>query len=312
MEPANSAYPSQPPRTTAETRPSTQPKPHIRPARRADTSEIYHLLQNCPYTHVHVDWFTPSDWLGKNTFVVAEERGEITAVLAAAADTLPAAWMRAVALPKRPDTIHLLDQMLAYITPLLAAQGVTELGWISYHRWPDRWMNTLGFEQSNEIITYMKRDWSLPPLPPSELIIRPVLHHDMAHLAMIERDAYDPLWRHSAPALHKALSHALTFEVALQDGRLIGFQHSTPAQENGAHLARITIDPHIQGKGYGSTLLAHTLHGYQKRGLAYASLNTQSDNYISRRMYEKFGFTETSFRLPLWCKHLQIDKSTKE
>ncbi|HEX6385743.1 MAG TPA: GNAT family N-acetyltransferase [Anaerolineae bacterium] len=292
----------------------------VRVAARADASAIMNLLGTAAYTHYHVDWYLPGDWLGSSGFVVQPEsespaRGSVTArllgtrprlraCLAAAADPLPAAWVRVVAIAGVARPRDSLAAMMELAVANLRRQGVTELAWLAVEEWPNSWLPELGFIRTNQIETYIKEDKAIPPVNPVPgLHIRQVLDSDMEALARLEAAAFQPLWRHSAHALAIARGQTLSFDVALLDDEIVGFQLSA-SSNSGAHLVRMTVSPERQQMGIGSALLARTLEGYYRRGLTHVSLNTQVDNTASQRLYRKFGFRASRQRLPVWTREL--------
>lgn len=291
----------------------------VRVATRADAAAIMDLLHKATYRHHHVDWYVPGDWLGSSGFVVQPEparsrssvtarllgsRPRLRACLAAAADPPPAAWVRVAALAREERPQDTLAALLGAATTNLGRAGVTELAWLAIEKWPNFWLPELGFDCSNEIETYIKEDRAIPAVAPVPgLRIRPVLDTDMESLARLEAAAFEPLWRHSAHGLRVARGQTFSFDVALLDDEIVGFQLSA-ASSLGAHLVRMTISPERQQMGIGSALLAHTLDHYYRRGLNHVSLNTQVNNAPSRRLYGKFGFQPSGERLSVWVREL--------
>lgn len=291
----------------------------VRVATRADAAAIMDLLHKATYRHYHVDWYVPGDWLGSPGFVVQPDpeqsrssvtarllggRQRLRACLAAAADPLPAAWVRVAAITNGERSQDILPALLQVAATNLGREGVTELAWLAVEKWPNSWLPELGFECANEIETYIKEDKAIPRLDPvSGLRIRPVLDRDLEALARLEAAAFAPLWRHSARGLGIARGQAFSFDVALLDDEIVGFQLSA-AGSQGAHLVRMTISPQWQRIGIGSALLAHTLDHYYRQGLTHVSLNTQVDNTASQRLYGKFGFQASGERLPVWVRQL--------
>jgi N-acetylglutamate synthase-like GNAT family acetyltransferase len=286
---------------------ANQPTVHtlVRKAHATDVRAIQRLLRNEFFSHTHVDWYNPLDWLGEPGFVVYEEENEVTGCLAITADPLPAAWVRLAALTYSARPLPRLQAMVRATLSHLAEQGVEQVLWMSTKRWADRWLPELGFECVNWLEAYVREGVDPPPhTAVSDLHIRPVLPEDFGVLAQLEAKAMAPMWRHSARGLHRGWHKALSFDVAFQHGRVVGFQHSVAGPDKGAHLARITIDPAVQGTGVGTTLLAHAFHGYQKAGLQRVTLNTQQDNASSHHLYQKFGFVFANYRLPVWSRSL--------
>jgi N-acetylglutamate synthase-like GNAT family acetyltransferase len=291
---------------------------HIRVATEADATDISQLLRRASHSHIHSGWYLPVHWLGRPTFVVYERpeaahsfmhklAGDtltLQACLAAVADPPPAAWMQVAAIRPMDEPLTVLAAMLEQIEHSLRQTAVTQLGWMIINDWPTQWLTDLGFIEISRVQTYRKRDMHVPDFKGNaSLLIRPAQTPDMAQLAQIEVAAFAPLWRHSASALRAALPQAYSFDVAVLNGELVGFQLST-CTDNIAHLARLTISPSAQHQGVGSTLLAHAIAGYKRQSLRSISLNTQVDNKASQRLYQKFGFTPREQWLSIWAKEL--------
>jgi ribosomal protein S18 acetylase RimI-like enzyme len=290
----------------------------VRLGEESDAGQITRLLREAPFTHVHADWHYLSEWLGRRQFMLVEDRrtavadtpahglfsrpAPLLACLAVAADPPPAAWVRVGAINSPLRARELLAAMLARLAPDLRDAGVQQIGWLMVDEWPDEWLNDLGFEQVNAVMTYVRSGAEPPPLEmPDDVLIRPVVPEDLPLLEQIEAEAFEPLWRHSAEGLALAVRQTVSFDVAERDdGRVLGFQFST-ATRRGAHLSRMTVDPAFQRSGIGSALLAHALVGYQRQHVATVTLNTQVDNIASQRLYERFGFRANGESFPVWA-----------
>lgn len=290
----------------------------VRPAREEDKGHILALLRGADRRHLHVDWRLPGEWFEMGVFVVAEREAgganggagsppELVACLALGADPPPAAWVRVVALDEERQARAVLEALFAAAVPALRRDGVTQLGWLAQRTWPRPWLHALGFAVINEVETFLKEDLTVPAGPRQNpaAAVRAVRRGEMARLAEIEAAAFDPLWRHSAEALELGRDQALTFDVAELDGRVVGFQYSVPGDEAGTvHLVRLTVSPDVQRRGVGSSLLAAAIDAYRAQGLRGISLNTQADNLASKRLYRKFGFEPSGYRLPVWSMEL--------
>ena len=290
-------------------------------ARQRDRCARDYRFMRLRFTHLHVDWHYPVDWLGSPGFVVQEATAQtdgassltrrlfgantqLRACLAVTADPLPAAWVRIAALQDERDALPLLQTLLAQAELNLRQQAVSEIAWMPLDEWPQAWFEGLGFEIFNRIETFVKEDMSLPlERKTPGLVIRPLQLNDLPHLAAIETAAFDPIWRHSEVALRLASRQSVNFDVAELEGRIVGFQFSTRGQAS-AHLARITIAPDFQGRGIGGALLAHALKDFWRRGLRKVSLNTQADNMPSRQLYRRFGFKIAGIHTLVWRKEL--------
>ncbi len=293
----------------------------VRIARLDEAQAITDLLRQASYAHLHADWHYPADWLGKPGFVVVE-RGQdnprdgslasrifgsltgLRACLAVAADPLPAAWVRVAAVTQSSQALQLLASMLNALTEDLGQNSVSSLNWLLIEKWPDAWLQELGFTVQNYVETYVKQDSEIPIISEVPgLTIRAVRDSDLHQIEYIEVEAFAPLWRHGVASLGLARRQAISFDVAEHEGRVVGYQFSTPAQ-TGVHLARMTIHPDFQGIGVGTQLLAHTCLGYRRLGIDQISLNTQADNIASRKLYERFGFWPNGQSFPVWVVEL--------
>jgi ribosomal-protein-alanine N-acetyltransferase len=283
----------------------------IRPAVQADSRALIELLQMATYSHTHVDWRMPVEWLGTAGFVLSEQPqkanwfwsspSHLEACLAVGADPLPAAWVRVVALRHVDRPGALLAAMMEHVLPYLRSLPATELGWLAADHWPDRFLPALGFKRAYEIMSYVKEGLSIPAGTDASVHIRPVRQEDMATLEQIEADAFDPLWRHSADSLTLGWKQAISFDVAEWDGRVVGFQYSVRSYTGAsAHLVRMTVRPEMQGRGIGRALLIAAFDSYRRRKLQSVTLNTQATNLASRRLYEKFGFQAAGEQMPVW------------
>lgn len=279
------------------------------------------LLRRAVFRHMHVDWYVPGDWIGTPGFVVKPEQGDPAAArsitakllgvrerlvgcLAATPDPAPAAWVRVAAIAEEDGAKWTLAEMLALAAHNLRKTAVSTVAWLAIDDWPNSWLADFGFEHATDIETYVKEDKQLPPVAPiPELIIREVRDGDMARLAELEAEAFSPLWRHSARGLRLARQQAFSFDVAELNGRIVGFQLSTP-NRYGVHLVRLTVDPNLQRGGIGSALLANAFREYHRRNNVQVTLNTQVDNAASQRLYKKFGFRASGQRFPVWIRQL--------
>ncbi len=291
--------------------------PVIRLATRQDSREIIQLLETAAFRHLHLDWQLPLDWLGSPGFVISPtplppsrlkgsarwvfgQAEKLQACLAVAADPLPAAWVRVAAIHQADVSETLLAEMFARVIPFLRETAVTQLGWLLSGEWPEKWLVQAGFNLYTHITTYYKTDVTIPPktLNP-QLTIRPVQTSDFKNLEQLEEIAFEPLWRYSARTLSLAQRQALSFDVAIFQEQLVGYQLSMQSG-SGAHLVRLVVAPHLQGQGVGRGLLTQAFDSYRQHQLSWVTLNTQVDNNSSQNLYRKFGFQPDGQQLPVW------------
>lgn len=285
---------------------------HVRRADRGDAAAVQRLLRLGTYVHVHVDWRLPGSWLDRDGFFIfgRDETGddmsdgekgsnEWIACLAVAAEPPPTAWVRVAAV----ESVAGFAMMEALFNRVLDElhPDVDEIAWFLTDYWPLQWLERLGFAQVSDVIAYRAEELSVPSfVAPPDLVIRPLLIEDIPALESIEAAAFEPRWRHSADDLYLAWRHSICFTVATQNEKPVAFQFSTGGDGANAHLSRMTVHPNYQGKGIGAALLANAFENYRSQKITTVTLNTQSDNSASRRLYERFGFRPTGFSYPVW------------
>jgi ribosomal protein S18 acetylase RimI-like enzyme len=99
--------------------------------------------------------------------------------------------------------------------------------------------------------------------------------------------------------MRQAYRNAYSCTLAEWNGMILGFQISTFFLE-GAHLARLAVTPQAQGKGIGALLLQDLLQRFIRRGVYAMTVNTQSSNSRSLRLYQRFNFQPNGYDLPYW------------
>lgn len=291
----------------------------VRLADRDDLGAIAEMMKRAPYSHIHVDWRLPRYWLDSGKFILVETTpqhdmgsGVLLGCLAVGADPPPAAWVRVAAVRGKQIGVVVLAEMLREAAHILQGEGVNEIGWLPRERWPDEWMASLQFAHVDEVVTYVKYDVEIPEgIGHNEAVhVREATSQDMPQLAAIEREAFDPLWRHSVESLSLGWRQSLSFHVAELEGKVVGFQYSSDSDvQYAGHLVRLTVAPRAQRLGVGSALLRAALESYDRRGLEEASLNTQLSNEPSRRLYEKFGFRPGGHHWPVWSRRLRPEEN---
>jgi ribosomal protein S18 acetylase RimI-like enzyme len=87
--------------------------------------------------------------------------------------------------------------------------------------------------------------------------------------------------------------------VAENESGVIGYQISTGGGQR-AHLARLAVQPAVQGRGAGRALLSDLFRYITYAGISRLSVNTQSDNQVSLSLYQRMGFIRTGELYPVY------------
>ena len=276
----------------------------VRSAVLTDRHQIANLMHFSPYIHRHLDWRCPLDWLGSPPFFILESQGQIVSALACPPDPPSVAWVRLFVVSGK----KFLDdswQMLWDAARLdLARKGRFMAAAIVLQDWYHRLLLSSGFS-SHQSIVMLEREGQMPieASLPAGFSIRTMLQYDLPAVAEVDAAAFDLLWQNSLPSLEQAYPQAVLATVAEADGQVLGYQLST-RNPFGAHLARLAVQPALQGRGVGRALVADLAQQAERHGMFRLTVNTQSDNAASLALYKKTGFRETGERYPVY--QLQI------
>ncbi len=271
----------------------------IRQAQSNDTSDLAFFLNQARYVHRHLDWRSTLEWLGEPEFWILERDGMIQAVFACPPDPPAVAWVRLFASGAHinPDTAweHLLNHAVQQPT----LKPPITLAAISLHDWFERLLLRHGWQIHQQIVT-LSWNGELPPgqnlLP--DAVIRPILPEDIPAITRIDNLAFEPLWQLSELGLNQAFELSAFATLMEVQGQIVAYQISTATSFN-AHLARLAVQPELQGKGLGYALVLDLLNRLDRLGIWSVTVNTQHDNHSSQALYQRLGFSFTGDQFPV-------------
>jgi ribosomal protein S18 acetylase RimI-like enzyme len=276
----------------------------------SDRQQILDLSQFAPRRHLHLDWRGLADWLPESTFCAwfARREGRARAALGASlqlgGDGPAAAWLRLLIPVGVTFADPTVDTLWESLRADLRSRGVAQVGILLFEGWTATVVRRWGFEPENRVITFRRAGGAVPDPPPSALPIRPMALADLGDIVRVDAAAFvDPLWRYDSSTIQQALPHVSSFDVLEDQGVIVGYQFSTRHIGSG-HLARLAVHPFHQGHGLGRQLVTRSLRFFAERGVNVVTVNTQQDNYRSRRLYAGVGFTLTEYSVPLWLCQL--------
>jgi ribosomal protein S18 acetylase RimI-like enzyme len=276
--------------------------PVIRPARKEDYSFIQNFTNSITYLHRHLDWRDTLEWLGRDPFWILEDQQEIQAVLACPPEPSEVAWVRlfAVGMHKSPSRAWniLFDRCLDSLQKLDPVPQVTTL---ALRDWYEDLIRRSGFKHHQDIVVYLFDTEPPPSLAlPGEFHLREMVINDLPAVGVIDHMAFEPIWRLSSDDLLFAVKKSSFCTVIERGGEIVAYQMSS-ASSMYAHLARLAVRPDLQGQRLGYALVQHLLDHFLNKGSTWGvTLNTQSNNTASIRLYEKVGFRETGERFPVF------------
>lgn len=271
-----------------------------RPAQPDDRNALQTLTRYETRVHAHLDWKPVEDWLGDQPFWVAERGRRLVAALACPPDLPDTAWIRLLVLADGVEAAAAWDVLWPPARQGLAQQGLSMVAALSLDPWTMPLYEAGGFERTHDVVVLNRLPGPLPPAArPGGVRIRPARAADRAAIAAVDIAAFAAPWQLSAEMIRLALGQADYVSVAERDGQVIGYQLTTPSR-NGAHLARLAVQPGLHGAGLGTALVADLVDHYEQWGGREITVNTQHDNRASLTVYRRLGFHATGTRFPVY------------
>lgn len=285
-----------------------------RRARPGDWLAIEALNQRAGRRLPRLWWW--EECLAEDLFIVVVQEHLVMGVFLAWPDGSPVAWVRLAALDDTLDVGEWLSLVLSPTIDRLRCRGAHTLAWMDYGGWVGACLGTLGFRRLKDVVTLAKRDRALPELRAAGAQVRPVSDKDIPAIVAVDRAAFTPHWWHSADTMRRVAAASSHFVVAELADEVVGYAEGGLRLPT-AHLNRIAVHPAHQGQGIGAALLRDVLRAFWQSGAEAVTLNTQSDNRSSQRLYRRFGFEPTghlvtAWELPLYKKRRSVCRANVE
>jgi ribosomal protein S18 acetylase RimI-like enzyme len=235
---------------------------------------------------------------------LAWQNTRLLGVLATSAPLNHTCWVRLASVADHTDAPVLLKLLWDDLQIELRRLGIQTVALLLIRNWLTAYAPALGFHFVEEIITYRRPELAIPAVDaPSDLNIRLTEPEDLPDMIALDNRAFVPPWQMDGDDLRQAERISASCTVAQINGEIIGYQLST-LYFDGSHLARLAVAPQAQGKGVARALLADVLRRFERRGVRSMTVNTQSSNLRSQRLYTGFGFERNGYDLPVWMMNL--------
>lgn len=273
----------------------------VTPFERRYRARLDDLLAFSYHVHTHLDWHDAGEWLDAHTAParLAWLDGRLVGLLVVSEPLHAAAWVRLAAVDDAAPARPALEAMWRDLLPELQAAGLGTVSILVARTWIEDYLAGLGFAFDENVVTLQRSG------PPPEaagvpgLTLRQALPADLARMAAVDHAAFSPPWQLSLADLRQAQRIASSSTVAVLDAAVVGYQIST-LYRDGAHLARLAVDPAAQGQGIGAALVTDVIGRFARRGVALMTVNTQASNQRSQRLYRRLGFHHNGYDLPVW------------
>ncbi len=274
----------------------------LRAARREDRADIQRFTHSLAYTHRHLDWRDPLEWLGRQPFWILEKNGDMKGVLACVAEPEEVAWVRLFAVDSHLSPSWtwniLFERVYSALEEGANRPAIAVLG---LQDWFTDMLVANKFEHFQDIIVLSYESVPPPDLPSDpSLQIRKMRKEDLPDVVRIDNQAFESIWRLSPDDLARAFERSNYKTVIESGGQIAGYQMSAHNGFN-AHLSRLAIDPNRQRQRLGSRLVSDVLRQFINENSAWGvTLNTQNNNFASLALYQKIGFHLTGESFPVY------------
>ena len=283
---------------------STRQKSTLRPAVKSDQPQILELMKSGDRVHRHLDWKSPIEWIGVDPYFVLEESERITAALGCPPEPPSVAWIRLFANLGRQPAEESWHELWKKVEQVLCGRDGLLSAAIVLQDWFTDYLISSGFSSRQSIVMLeCERVETRKPLLPPGITLRTMRVFDLPGVAEVDSAAFTPLWQNSLFSLQSAYPQAMIGTVAVLDDKIVGYQLST-RNPYGLHLARLAVHPSMQGRQIGYCLVMDLLQQAGHHDIFHVTVNTQSDNETSLRLYHRLGFHMTGDQYPVFTKKM--------
>lgn len=272
----------------------------IRKADPDDQPALIQLLQRKSFIHRHLGWESPLAWLENDPFYILEAEQGIVAALACPPDEDLITWLRLFAVcPGYPVADAWNKLWPVAISWMQNNHPEVLINSLVMNSKMEKILKRAGFEEVYQVVVLV---WDIAraiwPENKSDLEVREMQPEDFKRVYEIDLSAFNLIWRNSMSQQRAAYQEAFSATVIEKGGRVAAYQIST-TNPQGAHLARLAVDPEYQNQGLATSLIEELLETFQEQGIVEVTVNTQSNNIASLDLYKKFGFIRLEETYPV-------------
>ncbi|MGJ3237703.1 MAG: GNAT family N-acetyltransferase [Anaerolineae bacterium] len=263
--------------------------------------DILSLIFYSRHTHTHLDWYKVGNWLDLdgNLIQLAFDRDELVGVMGFSENLNGSSWLRIAAVAQGYDPTQVMTFLWENTRLQLMQAQVQSASILVLSQWLPPHLPALGFRYQEDVVTMHRAQQSIPPAPPTAIILRNGYLEHVEAIMQVDHAAFAPPWQLSATDIRLSQRQAASCTIALLGGQIVGYEIATRHHTNG-HLARLAVHPQVQGQRVGQALLHHLLTRFAQRGVKSMTVNTQLSNRRSQNLYVRYGFVRNGFDLSVW------------
>ena len=181
-------------------------------------------------------------------------------------------------------------ELLQAIFPLIQFQNYFKLIFSTPSNLNNKFLLNQGYSYSHSEY-YMERDDLSPILEyQHHLSFRVASYEDMDILCALDQLCFPQKHGNLLDRFNHLLDNReYKILLAFQDQQIIGKVHLR-WEEKGATLSDIAVKPEYQGKGYGTTLIAHSINHALEEGKPLLNLDVETHNERALDLYTRLGF----------------------
>lgn len=254
----------------------------------------------------HLDWEDVSDWLQTPGIVLklVWKHNRLMGVLGTSVPLNGTVWLRLALVADNAAGKDVMPLLWEATCKELQQQQVTLAAALIINDWLVTYLPQLKFGYELDIITLSRQANHSPERTPPPVTIRTATTDDLPDLTRVDQTAFSAPWQMTEQEIRQAFRLASSATVALNGSdEIIGYQLSTLYNQS-AHLARLAVLPNTQGKGVGAALVDNLIRGFLRRNINLITVNTQSDNVRSQRLYQAYDFQRNGYDLAVWMANL--------
>ena len=272
----------------------------IRKAKKSDQNQLDTLLHFGRYIHKHLDWRPAKDWIESDHYYVGLKKDRIVGALAVPPEPPGVFWLRLFTTSERKKPDEVWKQLWEHAREEILEADLYNIAALSTRPWMNEFLEGSGFTLNHKVIV-LEKHLEINPMAGFEprVELREMTEDDLEGVEAVDHAAFKPLWQNSLIQLKLGFQQAFSAQVALKDEQIVGYQISTPTPY-GAHLARLAVNPEMQGKGVGSTLVYGLFNSFLAQKTGRITVNTQQTNSVSQTLYLKTGFSLTGDEYPVY------------